>query len=884
MKRKMTMALAAMLVAGSLPVHTYAASNFKDINEQPWAASTILSVAEKGLISGYQDGTFRGKNDVTYSETMLMIYNVLSRTNSLKSVAPNSQVMYQSLLTSYKIPMWSQYSTSYGLAAGILTGADVAKFTTNGKGNAATRQDVVMMFGKALSEKYDIMAGNGVKYNDAYLISDAAMPYVDLMTRLGIVSGDTSNNFNPKANISRAEMAVLMNKTYDLLTNELADKGEITEIKNNEGSSYDVDVKMENGERKQLTLIDGKVKVYNKDGSKEFAVSALSKGDKVSLVFEGEIISKIYLLNEEASAQEKYDVTGYIVGFKDNYLNVESENTGETSKYELDNNCTFYLDGKKVTEKEAKKAIDDNSDQYAYVGLMTRAETKKVDGKYQDITYAKAVYITLQNEYTHTGEVSDFRDDAVSYKMSGSSANKVAKFASDCKFYIGDKKADASDLKKLADAGTTYIKITIDKDEKATKIIMSEDTFRDDAKASSTYKVKGLNKDRIILYLGGKTETHEFKSTSDVSFYTWDDKKFNDVKFKTAESYYDNANGTVYAKLGWNKGGKLTEIYLANTSSAWDEEEASERKGTVASIKNGKFKFETSSTEYTLLNKYNVKKDGETFNPLTIQGAPTSSINVLERMANCDDVKLYAEVKADADHKITEIEAKLTAAKGKLVEYDKGDKLLTLEASDGSQFKIQTVSNPKTDSDDYTAEDIATTGYIGSAIELEFNNTGEINKIIVTDSTYNSGVKRIKGDAESAKDGLKLSGSSKTYRMDSKTSVSSQSFTYSSIHTLKDMIEDGNIKIYIEASISDTDKVERINATVKEAEGEFVEYDNGMVSIRTKEGNTYAFYTVSKSKLADACGVDDVEELNDDLKGKKVSLSFDRDGIVEKIK
>lgn len=884
MKRKMTMALAAMLLAGSLPMHTYAASNFKDINEQPWAASTILSVAEKGLISGYQDGTFRGKNNVTYSETMLMLYNVLSRTNSLQSVAPNSQVMYQSLLTSYKIPNWSQYSVSYGLASGVLNAADIAKFTTNAKPNPATRQDVAIMFGKALAEKYDIMAGKGVKYNDAYLISDTAMPYVDLLTRLGIVSGDTNNNFNPKANISRAEMAVLMNKTYDLLTNELADQGEITKIKNQDGSSYDVDVKMENGERKQLTLIDGKVKIYNKDGSKEFAVSALSEGDKVSLVFDGNIISKIYLLHEEASAQKKYDVTGYVVSFKDNILNVESENTGETTKYEVDTNCTFYLDGKKVTKKDAQKAIEDHADKYAKVGLLTRTESKKVDGKHKDITYATAVYLTLEDEYTHTGEVSEFRDDAVSYKMSGSSANKVAKFASDCKFYIGDKKADASDLKKLANAGTTYIKITINKDEKATKIVMSEDTFQDDATKSSTYKVKGLNKDRINLSFAGKVETYEFKSISDVSFYVWDDKKFNSVKFKTAESYYDNADDTVYAKVGFNKGGKITEIYLSNTSSAWKEDEASERKGTVAYIKDGKFKFETSSTEYTLLNKYNVKKDGETFNPLTIQGALTSSLNVLERMANCDDVKLYAEIKADTDLKIIEIDAKLTGAKGKLVEYDKGAKELTFEASDGSQFKINTVGNPKTDSDAYTAEDIATAGYVGSGIELEFNDSGEINKIIVTDSAYNSGVKRVKGDAESAKDGLKLSGSSQTYRMDSKTVVESQSFAYSSVYTLKDMIDDGDIKMYIEASVSDTDKVERIDATVKEAEGEFVEYDDGSVSIKTKKGDTYAFYTVSKSKLADACGVDDIEKLNDVFKGEKVSLSFDRSGVVEKIK
>ena len=51
MKRKMAMALAAVLVAGSLPV-TASAATFTDINEVSWASSTIQAVSDKGLING----------------------------------------------------------------------------------------------------------------------------------------------------------------------------------------------------------------------------------------------------------------------------------------------------------------------------------------------------------------------------------------------------------------------------------------------------------------------------------------------------------------------------------------------------------------------------------------------------------------------------------------------------------------------------------------------------------------------------------------------------------------------------------------------------------------------------------------------------------------
>lgn len=879
MKRKMAMALAAVLVAGSLPV-TASAATFSDINEVSWASSTIQAVSDKGLINGYEDGTFRAKNNVTYSEAMVMIYNLMDKTGNLKTSATNTLSIYQSVLNTYKIPTWSQSTVAYGLSAQILMAADLPKFTTNGVSNPATRQDVAVMFGRALSEKYDIYAGTGVDYNDSWRISDEAMPYVDLLTRLGIVSGDDNGNFNPTANITRAEMAVIMNKTYDLLTNELSNTGEITEIVNHDGDYYDIDVKMDNGERNKLSISDDNISIYNKDGSKEMPISSLSKGDKVSLVFDGLVITKIYLLDEEASAQVKYDVTGYIYSLKESEVNFESENTGETSKYKLDSNCTYYLDGKKVTRKEMENTIDENSDKYAYAGLMTTTENEKVDGKRQDVTYVTAMYVTIMDEYTHTGEVTDFSSSSVSYKMSGSNANKDAKFASNCEFYIGDKKSDVDDLEEMADKGTVYIKITINKDGKATKIIMAEDKFQDDSTVNATYRVKGITDDYIRVMEGGESVEYSFGSKNDVAFYTWNGKRFEDVDFDDAEEFYDDADEDVYARIGFRDGKKISSVYLAledDKDEAFGEAEASERKGTVEYIKDGKLKFKTSSTEYTLQKEYNVKKDGETKYPLEIGGAQTQSLTVLTRMANCDDVTLYAEIKADSDNKITEIEARLTAAEGKLVEYDKGKKEFTLETSDGSQFKLTTISNPKTDSDDYDAEDLETTGYRGSSVELEFNNDGEISKIIVTDSSYNSGTKRVKGTA--SLDGSKIKIDGKSYSWDSKTYITSSSFSYSSKNTLETMISDPDVEVYVEATISDSNKVERINAKVESAEGEFVEYDSGSVTIKTDK-KSWVFNTVSKNTLLKNCGVDDEKDF-EKKEGKNVTLEFDSDGLVE---
>ena len=126
--------------------------------------------------------------------------------------------------------------------------------------------------------------------------------------------------------------------------------------------------------------------------------------------------------------------------------------------------------------------------------------------------------------------------------MSGSNANKDAKFASGCEFYIGDKKSDVDDLEKLADSGTTYIKITVNKDGKATKIIMAEDKFQDTSKVNATYRVKTITDDYIRVMEGGESVEYSIGSKSDVAFYVWDNKnnRFDEVDFDEAEEFCDS--------------------------------------------------------------------------------------------------------------------------------------------------------------------------------------------------------------------------------------------------------------------------------------------------------------------------------------------------------
>ena len=74
MKRKMTLLLAAVMAASSLPMSAYAA-NFRDIKDVPWSgAETVINqVVDLGLLNGYEDNTVRPLKNASRAETAVLL-------------------------------------------------------------------------------------------------------------------------------------------------------------------------------------------------------------------------------------------------------------------------------------------------------------------------------------------------------------------------------------------------------------------------------------------------------------------------------------------------------------------------------------------------------------------------------------------------------------------------------------------------------------------------------------------------------------------------------------------------------------------------------------------------------------------------------------------
>ena len=915
MKRKLTLLLSAVMATSCLPMTAYAA-NFKDINEVPWASTVMNTAADRGLISGYEENGAKyckAKNNLTYCEAMQMAYNVLQKTGTAAYMEATKTYSYMQTLSTIGVPAWAQIATAYGLENGLVDMQMVVSKFAGGK-QLATREDVAKIFGNALAVRYDYERVNSAaaEFGDYWRISTEAVSQVDLLKRLGIITG-SDGNFYPKNNITRGEMAVILNNTYDVLTDGTTLKGEITEITNNDGVYYYIEVELSSG-LTNYYYATSDLKVYEGNSSSRIPVSRLSKGDQIELMVNGDTLMGVRQL-DGVDAQAKYDVTGYLDDIEDGILEIENENTGESDEYNVDSDTLYYLDGVKIKLKDLQEKRKENSKLHAYVGVMTevRRERDSETRKYEDVTYAVEVHITFTDEYTTAGEVVKFSGSNISIQPDGSSAKKDYMLAASCKIYIGDDVVSTSKAKDLIESGTTYAKITVNSADDVTKVILSEDTFENSAAKAdaTTYKVKSFTDKKMVLKSNSTETTYVFGSTNpvnNIAFYTWDDgeDEWVDVEVERAEDYVDrveNDDKTAYCRIETNRGGKLTEVYLSNTRSAWTQDETqTERKGTVASVEDGVLKFKTSTVKYELLSQYNRDVDDDDDDvvtgkvndvrvayPLNNTSAATSSLKVFERMANDDYVELYAEILADSDNKVLKIDARAKSAEGTLVKYDDDDDIIEIKTKDDNTFRLNVETSPDTgDEDEYTAEDLATTSYVGSYVELEFDSEGLVEKITVTESTYGTNIKRAKGIVAKVTDKtLKLEGSSETFTWlpESKTNYDNFSMDSTSWYKLKnELLADDALEIYVELQLSDESKIESIDLYVRSAEGTMEKYDEGddTVRIKTASGNKFTFDC--KGTPAVDFNNYSLEDLADgDANGKDVKLTFNDDGLVSKI-
>ncbi|MCL2838553.1 MAG: S-layer homology domain-containing protein [Oscillospiraceae bacterium] len=178
---------------------------FDDLDAVPWASEYIISLFEQGIVSGVAPYTFNPTGAMTREQMATIIVNAfdLERTND------------DLPFNDAQLGSWYFGAVSAMYDHGISLGDGTGNF---GVGLNISRQDAVVLLYRMLTNMGMIdEAGYAEAFADAANIADYAANSVSAFRALGIIGGDENGNFNPTAQITRAEMAIIIYRTLDLL-------------------------------------------------------------------------------------------------------------------------------------------------------------------------------------------------------------------------------------------------------------------------------------------------------------------------------------------------------------------------------------------------------------------------------------------------------------------------------------------------------------------------------------------------------------------------------------------------------------------------------------------------------------------------------------------
>lgn len=182
---------------------TTTSSKFSDVSTIHWANAAINEMSDRGVISGYPDGTFKPNNKVTREQFAKMMVLALD----LKLLEPNK--------ASFNDLSKGTWSYSYvETAKPYLTGYKQGNNSYFKGGESAIREDIAVALVKALKlENQDIDVSELDRtFKDANEVSPELKKYVLIAYKNKLISGYGDGTFKAQGKLTRAEAASLLLK------------------------------------------------------------------------------------------------------------------------------------------------------------------------------------------------------------------------------------------------------------------------------------------------------------------------------------------------------------------------------------------------------------------------------------------------------------------------------------------------------------------------------------------------------------------------------------------------------------------------------------------------------------------------------------------------
>lgn len=218
-KRVLSTALSLALAAGMLSVPASAA-RFTDMQNH-WAQADVEYLSTQGLVSGYNDGTFKPDAAMSTIEALLFCARIPVLDSNTKRLIVTDWTDELRMVLPASMMSWAASDLSVCLATGIISMDELSSLTNrDGLMSAIPREDVAKYLARAmqLAPMAEHLTTYTLDFADTSAISQEIQPYVYVLSNYGIVKGDEFNNFQPKSSLNRASMTSLLRRGLEFMT------------------------------------------------------------------------------------------------------------------------------------------------------------------------------------------------------------------------------------------------------------------------------------------------------------------------------------------------------------------------------------------------------------------------------------------------------------------------------------------------------------------------------------------------------------------------------------------------------------------------------------------------------------------------------------------
>lgn len=210
MKQFLIVVLSIALLAGNVPQASASAQSSVQTDDITghYFESSIRTLIEKNVMSGYGEGIYKPNNAVTRSEFASLIVRALMP-GTVKAADAN----LASQLTDLVPSAWYYSAVTRAVEMGIVGGYPDKTFQPE---KEISRQEMAAMIMRAINTKSIYSEASTNIYQDTNSIHVSFRDSVQRLRFLGIMAG-TDNKFNPNASTTRGEVAAVLLRMINIM-------------------------------------------------------------------------------------------------------------------------------------------------------------------------------------------------------------------------------------------------------------------------------------------------------------------------------------------------------------------------------------------------------------------------------------------------------------------------------------------------------------------------------------------------------------------------------------------------------------------------------------------------------------------------------------------